>query len=424
MPKFYHVLFQRKLDPRVFMFLIVIASVIIFIVLILTIMLFKEKQASFVVSNPVNRDANIDPSELSVLDSIQYPLRGDSGEILLGLGKIEAFDFSSDWKRLATASEMGVFLWDITGEEPTLTQWFRNRNEVPRSLAFSPDGKLLAQGNNKGSLTLWDLESGEPVFHIRAHFVTIITALAFSSDGRRLVTGDVQGLVKVWDTKTGEKVETLNTSHGGISTIVFNPDDRYVLTGSLQTNTLTVWEIEKSQLLLTKKGQNVLSYRHDQNEISPSAVFSPDGARILSPCSNNPDLPLVVWDVNFIENGSEITREIYLQFSPSEVSGSFRFFNASFSPDGKHVLTAWNRVELWDAETGAPTHHFPDDRGLISYAAFSPDGQQIVTFHPQADLFQFREFETGKTIRTFHLHSNPTPFAYCHAGWAVCHKWM
>ncbi len=402
MRKFYNLMFKRRLDPRMFMTGVMIAVIVVLILLaLMTIVQSKKKAANLVVSSRANSEVEIDHRELSIIDRIEYPIRGDSGETILGFGKIETLVLSPDWKRLATGCDMGVFLWDITGEQPALLKWFQNQNEAPKSLTFSPDGKLLAQGNNEGSLTLWDVVSGKTLFHINAHLGAAITRLDFSSDGARLATGDMNGLVKIWDVRTAKRIGRFSDDSGRITAISFSPDGRHLLTDSAATNSLNVWDIEKEALIFSKQAKG-LGNMHFL--IPPTAIFSPNGKRILSRHVIESTQPIVVWDVNAFDETCEIERETCLQLASIGRTENFWFHNASFSPDGISILTTWEDTELWDAETGARLRVLEKDNFLIDYAACSPDGQQYLTFDSRTNLFTFRELETGKVIRSFNLY--------------------
>ncbi len=426
MRRIFYYIFRRKLDPRTFITGVCVVSAVLFFLLV-GITLFKtKKERPPLVVYPPERGMEIDRGELSVMDTLEYPIRGSEGEILLGLGDLSAFALSPDWKRLATGSVLGVFVWDISGKDPMPLKWFRNENDVPSSLAFSPDGRRLAQGNAKGSLTLWELESGESLFHIRANIGAAILQLAFSPDGKQMATGDSSGCVMIWDVAAGSQMGKFRYTSSAISGLSFSPDGRYILVTSDLSSTMTVWDLAKEALILPRQYQSLVSPetfilpRQYQNIVfpktfdvkTPSAMFSPDGKRILSRCSSQATQPIVVWDVNLFENGSEIKGETHLLRSATDTDGLIQFQNAVFSPDGQMILTAWERIDIWDAHTGAPIRSIQEERGAISYLACSPDGQRIFTYHPQANLFQFRALETGEVIRSFYLHSKNSPYIY------------
>ena len=74
------------------------------------------------------------------------------------------------------------------------------------SVAFSRDGRRLASGNWRGSVKLWDAETGGTPPHLPRTSRIAVAALAFSPDGARLASASFDRRVDVWDTTTGERV--------------------------------------------------------------------------------------------------------------------------------------------------------------------------------------------------------------------------
>lgn len=73
------------------------------------------------------------------------------------------------------------------------------------SVAFSPNGGLLAAGSADGSLTMWGLASGESLFVARSHDSRLL-AIDFTSGGEQCVTGGRDGRVVHSNVKTGAEV--------------------------------------------------------------------------------------------------------------------------------------------------------------------------------------------------------------------------
>ncbi len=84
-----------------------------------------------------------------------FPLRGESGEMILGLGTLEAAVYSPDGKYIATAGSLGAFLWDA--ETGALLRTFRGHTGLVLSVAFSPDGKRVLTGSDDGTARIWQL---------------------------------------------------------------------------------------------------------------------------------------------------------------------------------------------------------------------------------------------------------------------------
>jgi WD40 repeat protein len=234
-----------------------------------------------------------------------------------------------------------------------------------RTVAFSPDGKRLAAGtgepNQSGTLTMWDLGTGQPLWVHREE--TGIPGVAFAPDGGTVALAVYGRVARVLDPATGKQKATLPHPKE-VRAIAFSPDGNLLATACWDRS-LRVWDL--------CTGAEKLSWTAHTGRIF-SVQFSPDGKRLVSAGGED---GAKLWDAR---TGKEL-----------RVWAHGRFFVscARFTPDGRWVLTGGydGTIRVWDAETGAQRVRFTDWRGADGLA-YSPaalslaacSGKQVAVF--------------------------------------------
>ncbi len=94
------------------------------------------------------------------------------------------------------------------------------------SVAFSPDGKLLAAGTNKRRIQLWQTDNYTSLLTCDGH-TDWIWSIAFSPDGKLLASGSSDKTIRLWDTRTGECLLILKGHSGWVRSVTFSPDGKY-----------------------------------------------------------------------------------------------------------------------------------------------------------------------------------------------------
>jgi WD40 repeat protein len=273
--------------------------------------------------------------------------------------------FSPDGARLATVSLDGVQLWSDLDGEPRSTQL---SSAVPDDVAFSPDGRTLAWVRDDGAVALWDVEASKShVEHVAPEGETV-TALAFSPDGRLLGSGTAEGTVRLWDLDRREPSRRPFDGHGGtVTSLAFSPDGG-TLASTGEDGALVLWDPDDGgHRRVAREGREPLT----------SVAFSPTGDSIAFATL---DGTTVVWDVARRRPRHELVGD------PGESVTA-----VAFSPDGRTLATAADRVNLWDVQSGsmlgAP---LPGTRDFVAAVAFSPDGQTLAwgsySLEPTDDL--------------------------------------
>lgn len=141
-------------------------------------------------------------------------------------GNVSVLVFSPDRRLLASGGDMSepvLRLWDTaTWREVRALGEKRTEGLVEqlKPIAFSPDGKLVAAsvvGFNREQRQyvyirtyVWSVKTGEKLFTLEGHKFDV-DALVFTPDKRFLVSGSVDGVINFWDIKTGALARTLTT---------------------------------------------------------------------------------------------------------------------------------------------------------------------------------------------------------------------
>ena len=172
--------------------------------------------------------------------------------------------FFQDGQSLASSSRDGTTrVWDVRtgrllhtlGDHPRPCTWDAPCSTAVNSVAFSPDGALLATGGADGEIVLWDGPKRDSAPRPRRRWRRGAWC-ELQPDGGRVVSGD-DGFVRMWDPRTGEEVMKMTSpgwsaETGGVTVVAFVPADRSWLPQAFfrdKRTEVTLWDVGSGRVM-------------------------------------------------------------------------------------------------------------------------------------------------------------------------------
>jgi WD40 repeat protein/tRNA A-37 threonylcarbamoyl transferase component Bud32 len=379
----------------------------------------------------------------------------EQGTVFAGAGEVSLATYSPDGERLLIVPADGtVRLRRVdNGGEITIPKLLT----LPVAFAgFSPDGKwvvTLYKGWNratgaKGQLfeftgsvaRLWDAATGKEVAVFKGHTGPVKSA-EFSRDGRFLVTASWDKTARVWEVPTGKPLAVMCGHECALCSASFDPSGRRVLTASealsyegleavgaprppairdplwpasaprdeghseggtyrtvTEDNRARIWDAATGKQLVVLSGPKPNGWRMhlDLFKFPMVACFSPDGRHVLTAFDNQ----------NVSVRDTVTGKDVHGLTGPDHHTEA-----VAFSPDGTRVFTNSGAVTLWSAATGRQLATPRTDNHLVGFAAFSPDGRRLVTASSDKTA-RLWDVASGQLEATLRGHDGPVNTAF------------
>jgi WD40 repeat protein len=243
--------------------------------------------------------------------------------------------------------------------------------ELVRSIAFAPDGRVLAAagGNSHDfAVHLWNVPSGEPLGTLDGH-TGIVWGIAFSPDGELLVSVSSDKKAKIWDWRNGKLLQSLDFPGEAVS-VTFSPDGQTLAVGGVdelegQIQHATIWTFSVGSWKPLLKLPEYLDIA--------ALVYSPNGRWLVGGGTSR---NVQVWRAS---DGTSVFT----------LNHSHQVTKAVISPDGSTVATATCQttvneecseggVWLWDLATGRLLNRLAGFPDVVEGVAFSVDGSSLI----------------------------------------------
>jgi WD40 repeat protein len=155
----------------------------------------------------------------------------------------------------------------------------------------------LASGSSDKTIIIWNTHTGNKIATLQQIIGNTINSVAFSPDGAILASGSWNTAVNIWDTKTWKLIKTLFGHTNRVFSVAFSPDGAILASGSLD-ETVIIWNINTLEQIITKHTKAV-----------NSVAFSPDGSKLALGLWNNDKV--IIWDL-YDEN---VLRELFQPYN-------------------------------------------------------------------------------------------------------------
>ncbi|OCB89600.1 hypothetical protein A7U60_g3198 [Sanghuangporus baumii] len=152
-------------------------------------------------------------------------------------GGVRSVAVSPDGRVIASVAEDATIkVWHFHGGEEIMTL-ADNSLEV----SFFPDGRRLASASSDGALRIWDVQTSEVILGpLRGQ--GDIYSVAISSGGTRIASGHLDGAIIVWDMTDGMELSRFVGHTDRVLYITFSPDGTLLASGSDDGST-RIWEM-------------------------------------------------------------------------------------------------------------------------------------------------------------------------------------
>lgn len=247
------------------------------------------------------------------------------------------------------------------------------------TIAFGPNGNLIASGNRDNLVQIWDNTTNELHGYFAGH-TSWVTQIAFHPTDNIIASGSRDSTVRLWDISNRSELQTLTHHTGAVSGLAFSDDGLLLASGSTDG---TIWIGDAAT-------GNQLALLTNYSGPVWSVAFSPDGGSIVSGSEDG-----TIWWWGLYDNS--LTR---LDGHISPVTA------LRFSPDRSILVSSsWdNTIHVWNTTSGELIHTLVGHQGPVTDLVFDESGDLLISSALDGTAFVW-DTETFYHIDTFTAES-------------------
>jgi WD40 repeat protein len=221
------------------------------------------------------------------------------------------------------------------------------------TVSYSPNGKLIATGDDNNEVRVFDVASGQIRFVCTGHS-SFINAVAFSPDGNIVASGSMDGTIRLWSAIDGSCMNILHGHTDWVNSIAFSADGEVLISGG-EDRTVRLWKLGSPTMvtILCEQAYQIAA-----------VAFSSDGGTLALADSSGIAI-LARQDTSWLQTTTLVSRGVR---------------TLAFSPDGRSLVSGGEDscIRMWALEVqqaAVLTGH----SGCVRSVAFSRAGDTLAT---------------------------------------------